>query len=513
MTPLILLAAALTLAAEPKPEQADDGAARAATIAPFVGEDVFAVAQVDLNRWEVKTSLKTLLGPVGDDPDVAAVATAIDARLGALKAAGATELYLLLDPADIPGYPVVVVPLSSGARPKAVGEILTGGAAGPEFRWPMSAIVRGAVVFGSAEALDRLRTLKPANRPELAEALGAGGESALRIALIPAIAQRRAFEESFPTLPPSLGDGPIEQVTRGMRWGSIALAIGPKPTLRVAVRGLDAGAAAKLQRIALDALGMASKTARLDPATAPLGQALAALPPVLDGETVRLEADLGQAAALVSVPVFQARDAARRTQCVNNLKQIGLAMHNYLATHGSFPPAYSASKDGKPLLSWRVHILPFVEEEALYKEFRQDEPWDSPHNKALIPRMPKTYACPSASKAAVAEGKTSYLTPRGPGTIFPGPVGIKIKDVTDGTSNTIMVVEAADDLAVIWTKPEDWEVGDAPTMARLIGHHSNGTDIGMADGSVKFFGATVKTAILKHLTTRDGGEPINYEEF
>ena len=513
MSPLIFLAAALTLAAKPEPVQAPDGAARAAAIAPLVGEDVLAVAHVDLNRWEVRTSLKKLLGPVGDDPDVAAVATALDARLGALKAAGATELYLVLDPADLPGYPVAVVPLSGGARPKPLAEILAGDAAGPGLRWPKSAIIQGAVVAGSAQALDRLRALKPSNRPELAEALEAGGESALRIAFIPAVAQRRAIEESFPTLPPSLGGGPIEQVTRGLRWGSVALAIGPKPTLRVAIRGTDAGAAAKLQRIAMDGMGMASKTARLDPATAPLAQALAALPPQLNGETVRMEADLGQAAALVSVPVFQAREAVRRTQCVNNLKQMGLAMHNYLSSYGSFPPAYSASKDGKPLLSWRVHILPFLEAKELYDEFRQDEPWDSPHNKALIPRMPRLYACPSASKAVIAEGKTSYLTPRGPGTVFPGSTGIKIKEVTDGTSNTIMVVEAGDELAVTWTKPDDWEVGDVPTIARLLGHHSGGTNFTFADGGVRFLKNTLLPVTLKHLTTLNGGEVLGADDF
>ena len=90
---------------------------------------------------------------------------------------------------------------------------------------------------------------------------------------------------------------------------------------------------------------------------------------------------------------------AARSQCINNLKQIGLAMHNYHAMHKTFPPAYTVDKAGKPLLSWRVLILPYLEQDALYKEFHLDEPWDSEHNRALIDRMPATYRCPDAARS------------------------------------------------------------------------------------------------------------------
>ena len=73
-----------------------------------------------------------------------------------------------------------------------------------------------------------------------------------------------------------------------------------------------------------------------------------------------------------------ARQSAIRSQCVNNEKQIGLAIHNYIASHGSFPPAYTQDNAGKPLLSWRVLILPYIEQDALFKEFHLDEAWDSP---------------------------------------------------------------------------------------------------------------------------------------
>ena len=150
-----------------------------------------------------------------------------------------------------------------------------------------------------------------------------------------------------------------------------------------------------------------------------------------------------------------AREAARRAQSMNNLKQIGLAMHNYHDARRPFPPAFKADKDGKPLLSWRVLILPYLEEDELYQQFHLDEPWDSEHNKKLIDKMPDVYKSPNSSLAG--EGKTNYLTVRGEKTIFSGGKGARIADIADGTSNTIMVVEAADEKAVPWTKPDDFE--------------------------------------------------------
>src|SRR5205807_5126217 len=108
--------------------------------------------------------------------------------------------------------------------------------------------------------------------------------------------------------------------------------------------------------------------------------------------TVQTAQPEGLAAALVP-------GAAGRVQSTNNLRQIAIAMHSYHGTHNEFPAAYSTSKDGKPLLSWRVEILPYIEQGALFNEFHLDEPWDSEHNKKLIERMPTIFAAPG-SKAA-----------------------------------------------------------------------------------------------------------------
>jgi hypothetical protein len=206
------------------------------------------------------------------------------------------------------------------------------------------------------------------------------------------------------------------------------------------------------------------------------------------------------------VPAIQkVQEAARRTQSSNNLKQMALAVHGYHDAYNSFPPAYVPSKGGKPLLSWRVLILPYIEQNALYNEFKLDEPWDSEHNKKLIEKMPKVYRSP-ASKAA--PGYTTYLTPRGANTVFPGSKGIRITDVTDGTSNTIMIVEASDKKAVPWTKPDDFEVTEKDPKAGLPGAWQGGFLVAFCDGSVRFIKDTVSPKTLLNLFGRNDGNVI-----
>jgi prepilin-type processing-associated H-X9-DG protein len=233
----------------------------------------------------------------------------------------------------------------------------------------------------------------------------------------------------------------------------------------------------------------------------------------IDGSRITINVDAKQAASLIDSISRPARQAAIRGQCVNNDKQIGLAIHNYIASHDSFPPAYSRDKAGKPLLSWRVLILPYLGQDDLYKEFHLDEPCHSPHNKALIAKMPATYHCPSESDDLAGQGKTRHLAPRGKATIFPGSETVKLRDVTDGTSNTIMVVDAGDANAVVWTTPMDWEVDPEPETAGVFSSHAASHDRGsnfvFADGSVRFLHDTVSPRLVRALLTRNGGEELS----
>jgi hypothetical protein len=219
----------------------------------------------------------------------------------------------------------------------------------------------------------------------------------------------------------------------------------------------------------------------------------------------------GAGAAALLLPAVQAsREAARRMASMNNMKQIGLAMHNYAQANRTFPPALKADKDGKPLLSWRVLILPYVEGgNELYKQFNLDEPWDSDHNKPLLAKMPAVYRNPNSAHSG--DGKTNYLTPRGEKTIFPGDKGVSFADIRDGLSNTLMMLEVCDEKAVEWTKPDDFEYDESDPTKGLIGLRPNGFLAGMADGSVRFIAATLDQTVLKALFTRNGGEAVKLD--
>ncbi len=227
----------------------------------------------------------------------------------------------------------------------------------------------------------------------------------------------------------------------------------------------------------------------------------------LPGFIENLPAVAQQMNAMLMPAVQAAREAARRAQCVNNLKQIALGMHNYESANGAFPSAAITDKQGKALLSWRVAILPFIEQGPLYKKFKLDEPWDSPHNKELLKFMPPTYLCPSAG--TVEPFATTYQVFAGNGALFERDKGARIAAITDGTSNTIMAVEA--DQAVPWTKPDDlsFDAGAAQALLGAGSSHPGGFNVAMADGSVRFVGSTVNRSLLRALITRSGGEVVD----
>jgi hypothetical protein len=200
--------------------------------------------------------------------------------------------------------------------------------------------------------------------------------------------------------------------------------------------------------------------------------------------------------------VERMREATARVYC--NLGSLSVAFHNYQEAHGRLPPAVVYGYDGKPLLSWRVLILPYIEQEALYKEFKLDEPWDSEHNKKLLARMPRLYAPPWTKYVKVPPHHTVLHVLVGPGTPFERD-GLRIPDdFPDGPSNTVLFVEAGD--PVPWTKPEEIPFDPAQPV-RLRGLFKTGFRACTADGTYRFITSDTDEATLRAAVTRNGGEP------
>jgi hypothetical protein len=161
------------------------------------------------------------------------------------------------------------------------------------------------------------------------------------------------------------------------------------------------------------------------------------------------------------------RDASNVMVAASNLRQVGVALNNYHTDHRQFPPAIRRAADGRPLLSWRVLILPYLDAESLYNEFRLDEPWYSEHNLKLLPKMPDIYK--PVGNVVVPPHHTFLQLFVGPGAVFDetgkAPTIGKIARAR-GASNTLLAAESG--WAVPWTKPEDIPF-DPKTGPGLIG--------------------------------------------
>ena len=196
--------------------------------------------------------------------------------------------------------------------------------------------------------------------------------------------------------------------------------------------------------------------------------------------------------------------ARAQAQTSRHMRMMLLAIHNYVSANDHLPPPANFGADGRPLLSWRVALLPYLSEvegaSALYNEFRQDEPWDSPHNKALIDRMPEVFETPSAP---APKGQTRLRGFSGPGTLFDGDEGLRFQAVTDGLSNTLMLALAEE--SVPWTQPGEMPYVAGEPLPALVSDE-RGHFIARADGSVRF--VPKDETILRSLITRNGGEVV-----
>ena len=182
------------------------------------------------------------------------------------------------------------------------------------------------------------------------------------------------------------------------------------------------------------------------------------------------------------------------------------------------PPTAATPADGRPLLSWRVALLPYLGEEALYREFHLDEPWDSPHNLTLLPRMPGIYVCPSFM-IPPSEGITPYVAAAGPRMFFDAPepipgtqtIGVSIGAIRDGTSKTILVLELGRNNGVPWTSPQEVmvDIDEAIEMLRETQTiHVGGRTTLFGDGSVQFVSQEIDRQTLRALFTRDAGDVV-----
>lgn len=231
---------------------------------------------------------------------------------------------------------------------------------------------------------------------------------------------------------------------------------------------------------------------------------------------------LGSAALVVTIAfmaLFPAIGAARKMvhkrSCASNLVQIGMALRAYEAAHGTLPPAYIPDATGKPMHSWRVLLLPYLNERGLYARYDFDEPWDGPNNTQLVMHMPDVYRCP-ADPDARALGETSYMVITGAETFFPDAEPTSIKRAQDDLTTSILVVETQV-TGVTWLSPRDLKADRMQYVVNggfgqeMGSHHARGAHVLLADGTVLFLDDATPADYIEGMTTTSGSEPIPWD--
>lgn len=223
----------------------------------------------------------------------------------------------------------------------------------------------------------------------------------------------------------------------------------------------------------------------------------------------------GIAAALLLPAVQNAREAGRRAVCQNNLHSIAAAMEMYALEHGTYPPAYEVRNGHK--VSWRVLLLPYLEQANLYDQYNFEEPWDGPNNSKLGEVLLEVYRCPSDPPMGDGDHATSYMVISGEGAIFNGTQTVSPNDVSagDGRTNTILVVEVVGS-SVHWMEPRDLvfsemipAVNGSLSGDEISSFHPGGANVAFADGRTRLIGEAIDTETLAALITYDGGEVID----
>ncbi len=476
--------------------------------APFIDEHTLVYVRVDVSRLDVETLLK-LASVLGDKDSVNEVAPNVRKWVAEFVKKGGRDVFLTYGPGDYPYFPTMIVPVP-GPAGQELGDLMVAlfKEAGRE---PVVSQAHGCVCVGTKEAQAILKDRKPVARPDLAAAIEAGRDAPVQVALALSDEAKKIHEQVAPTLPTELGGGEIQKVTRGLKWSALTVGAGPKmptkwiveaasPVAAQDLKGLEGKArefvlAAVLRELADNG----AERRRLEDLVGKYSMTV---------EGIRLTSEWELATMILEAVKSPTGPPAERIRSANNLKQLMLALHSYHDVHGHFPVDV-ADKGGKPLLSWRVLILPYIDQADLYRQFKLDEPWDGPNNKPLIAKMPKTLRSPRQAEAL--EDVTTYLAPLGTGLMWDAPKGVKMTQITDGTSNTIALVEADDDRAVIWSRPVDITINSKHNpLAGLLGHYGDGFQAAMADGSVRFFKKSIAPETLWSLFTRAGGEVVNF---
>lgn len=522
-----------------------------AAIAPYLTDVVSGVGYLDLTRIDMPTIVDELLR-VGIIPEAAQAEARRDAATLQAEAIGLRQLavrraYVLFRVSDVAeGSMTWIVEVDRGGNAAEAAKSLnvwrgkllppagTPAAGWRDFFLPkeFTAINETIVAAGTEKQLSRVKELaaqgvsKP--REDAMAALAGLGDADVGLAVIGDADSRRVVRELFPQLPAPFMEIDGKLLADGVRWAGVGVTLPPKFQLTITADAATPEIAKTLERAVGKAMVVAKAVLTKESIDGPPAHQERAkeLLPLLSlvtpkVEEARLSIAFGEDEPEIAfmrdfLPAMtqKMRNESYRSSRMNSFKQIALGMLNYENARGSLPAASSYDPEGKPLLSWRVYVLPYMEQQALFNQFHLDEPWDSEHNRKLIDQMPELFADPDPTiRAAIGDkGRTTYVVPVDEDLLFGSKEGLTFKEMIDGTSNTILAVEVVPERAVVWTKPADWEVDLADALKGVKRDDREGFVAGWCDGSVRYLSNEIDPTVLKKLLTPAGGEVIEAGE-
>ena len=392
----------------------------------------------------------------------------------ALVQLGVTRIYWVSELTEVTNGPKAFIVPVSGEKQEVVATIMRAFVSDTN---GIASAVHDVVLVGQSEAVLQLQKDKkgPPNPELLAAAEKVHGSHGI-VMLTPVQAVL-----PIAGMLPKFVNGDVERVTRAAEYlvnlRSISLSgeLPPsKATLRIAAKSKEtaAGLADLLNTWTMEQLAEGAQSLQL----------------MVEGDEVVLTSGSVEQTVEILAAVQQLATGSSQPDTINSLKQIALSMHNFYDVHNHFPPQALVDGSGNRLLSWRVLILPWMDQAPLHNEFHLDEPWDSEHNLKLVARMPAVFKAGSLSGDPPEVGKTRFVAPLTKSSVFGriGP-GTQMREIMDGTSNSLMVVEVDADKAVIWTKPEDVEISEADPLSSIIGPDTKTFAACLCDGSARIF--------------------------
>lgn len=460
----------------------------------YLESSTVILAEVDLNRIDV-SELINWLGTLRDSSGLKWQAETIRGFMESLKGGGVSRIYLSAAARSLfDGGPVVIIPCENPAVVSGLASVVIQQL--PDHESQKIHVGDKVVVTGAAPAVDRIVARHGVDRPDLILPLK---DSDLLDHTIVISLPRELREELVAYWPEQMSFAPLNvpisprQIASDVSCIVVSLRLPLDPDMMVRIETEDVVAAIRVQEL-------------IDSLLALSGELKSLVEVEVDAGNVILHATPEAYLKIASAIAAPARTRAQQLSRMNSIKQIGLALHNYLSTQKHFPPRVFTDAQVQPLLSWRVAILPFLDQSAMYRTIKLDQPWNSEANRQATSTLIPTY---NFDQDVNMGTKTTLRAPVFPGSMWHGDGPPKtIRDIKDGTAFTIAIIDAPPSAAVDWADPQPWVISVDDPMSDVFGDRQT-VMVGMLDGAALVLNRDeMSNEKLKAMLTIAGGEVI-----